>query len=249
MRQAQLSLFTTPTAAASYAALYPQARSRIGVLENGYDEASFESASSTLPPDRPALQPDTVTLLHSGIVYPAERDPTQLFVAMRLLLDRREIAPGNFKVRFRAPAHGALLRQLGAQHGVSDLIEVCPPIPYRDALGEMLCADALIVLQAANCNAQIPAKIYEYLRAQRPILCLSDPAGDTARVVCEAGIDAVARLDDASEIAQLLSRFLADHRDGKLKRYTATQGAVEAASRLGRTRQLAADLDALTQEG
>lgn len=247
MQQAQLSLFTTPSAAASYAALYPRARSRIGVLENGYDEASFESASSTLPPDRPPLQPGAVTLLHSGIVYPAERDPTQLFVAMRLLLDRREIVPGNFQVRFRAPAHGALLRRLGAQHGVGDLIEICPPIPYREALGEMLCADALMVLQAANCNAQVPAKIYEYLRAKRPILCLSDPAGDTARVVREAGIDAVVRLNDASEIAQLLSRFIADHRDGKLESYTATQGAVEAASRLERTRQLAAEFDAIVQ--
>ena len=32
-------------------------------------------------------------------------------------------------------------------------------------------ADALLVLQASNCNEQIPAKLYEYLRTGRPILC------------------------------------------------------------------------------
>jgi len=38
-----------------------------------------------------------------------------------------------------------------------------------------MAADALLVMQASNCNAQIPAKIYEYLRAGKPILALTDP--------------------------------------------------------------------------
>ena len=57
----------------------------------------------------------------------------------------------------------------------------------------MLTVDGLLVLQAANCNDQIPAKTYEYLRAQQPLLALTDPAGDTADVIRRAGIDTIAR--------------------------------------------------------
>jgi hypothetical protein len=97
------------------------------------------------------------------------------------------------------------------------------------------------VLQASNCNEQVPAKLYEYLRARRPILCLSDPAGDTAGVVRDAGIVPMARLDSATEIAALLERCL----DGDAAALLPTEAAVAAASREGRARQLATWLDAL----
>jgi hypothetical protein len=41
-------------------------------------------------------------------------------------------------------------------------------------------ADLLLVFQGSYFNAQIPAKIYEYLRAQRPVFSVLDPDGDTA---------------------------------------------------------------------
>jgi hypothetical protein len=63
-------------------------------------------------------------------------------------------------------------------------------------------------MQASNCNAQIPAKVYEYLRAGRPVLCLSDPIGDTAQMLRNAGITAIARLDSPEDITRLLLCFL-----------------------------------------
>ena len=78
----------------------------------------------------------------------------------------------------------------------------------------MLRADALLVLQASNCNEQIPAKLYEYLRAGRPIVALTDPAGDTAGVVRAAGLDAIARLDSVDDTVALLRRFIASVRGG-----------------------------------
>ncbi len=98
-------------------------------------------------------------------------------------------------------------------------------------------------MQASNCNAQIPAKLYEYLRAGRPIICLSDPAGDTATVVRNAGIDSMARLDSAEDIAALLARFL-DPAAHSL-RTQANPAYVAAASRLGRARLLGEMLNSI----
>lgn len=244
MQQARLSLFTTPSAQRSYAHSYPAAAARMGVLENGYDEDSFLAAETLSSRPPPPLESGVVTLLHSGIVYPKERDPTELFVALQRLHAAGRIVPGRFKIRFRAPVHGALLVSLAQQQGVADFIEIFAPVDYREALAEMLRADALLVLQAANCNEQIPAKIYEYLRARRPILCLSDPQGDTVTVLRAAGITLSARLDGADEIAALLERFLLARETRGTDDFLPEAGAVSAASRLGRTAALASCLNA-----
>jgi glycosyltransferase involved in cell wall biosynthesis len=235
--QAHCCMFTTPGAARVYRERYPEAAARIVVLENGYDEESFAGLQTA--PNLEALNPGAFTLLHSGLVYPQERDPTQLFEALHRLKASR--APGSavLKIRFRAAVHDQLIHRLAAAHGVQDLVEVCPPLPYTEALQEMLRADALLVLQAANCNEQIPAKIYEYLRAGRPIVCLSDPQGDTVGVLRRAGVDMFAALDSVDQIETLLTHLLTD----KAAHQVPTPEAVADASRQGRTASLASYLN------
>ena len=241
--QASRLTFTTPGALHCYRERYPAAAERMALLENGYDESSFAGLEREHPARAP-LNPGAVTLLHSGIVYPDERDPRHLFAALSQLR-RAGLPAGRLKLRFRAPLHDALLRALAREQAVDDLIEVCPPIEYRDALLEMLRADGLLVMQAANCNQQVPAKIYEYLRAGKPVLCLADPDGDTVAVLRGVGIDSFARLDSAPEIAALLDRWLAGGAD---QHTTAAPAAVQRASRLGRTEMLADCLDSVVAE-
>ena len=205
------------------------------LLENGYDEEVF----ADVPVDVAPLNAGHRTILHSGIVYPSERDPTQLFAALALLRDRHAEVFAQLRIRFRSPVHANLLHQLAATYGVQSAIEILPPVEYRAALGEMLRADALLILQAANCNAQVPAKIYEYMRARRPILALTDPTGDTAQVARDAGINAIAPLDRPEAIATLLARFVAEPSSCSMP----DELAIANASRRGRTEQLARLLD------
>ena len=237
---ARLATFTTPGAAREYRRRYPASAERIRVLENGFDEESFAGlprVSATEP-----LTPGAVTLLHSGIVYPSERDPTQFFMAVKAMADAGDMRAGELVVRFRAAGHDDLLRTLAQRHGIERFIELLPPLPYRAALNEMLRADALLVLQASNCNEQIPAKLYEYLRAGRPIVALTDPIGDTAEVVRAAGIDAVARLDSVDDTVALLRRLIPAIHAGTAPLPNADY--VASASRRGRSRELAALLEA-----
>lgn len=238
--RARVSIFTTPGAARMYRERYPEAAARIGVVENGYDEESFAGLKREACAE--PLNPGALTLLHSGMVYPIERDPTMLFAALRRLADEGRLRRGAFKLRFRAAGQDGLLARLTKEQGLGDFVEVMPAIAYRPALEEMARADALLLLQAANCNEQIPAKLYEYLRAGRPVLALTDPRGDTAVTVRGAGLDTIARLDSADEIHRLLQRFLGQ---GQAQALPVPDGDyVARASRRARTASLAALLDA-----
>jgi hypothetical protein len=246
IEHAAVSVFTTRGAAAMYRERYPQvAAQRIAVIENGYDEQTFGASAAHVGRNEP-LVPGALTLLHSGVVYPSERDPTQLIEALVRLKRLGVIAAQTFRMRFRASENDALIARLAQAADVLDLVELCPPVPYKEALGEMLRADALVVLQASNCNAQVPAKLYEYLRARRPVIALTDPVGDTAQVVLRSGISAVAALDSATAIADLLSRFVTQ--PTQRPQWIAHESAVQQSSRTARAAELVAVLDGLARQ-
>jgi hypothetical protein len=226
-----------------YRERYPQAAGRIKVIENGYDEESFIEVERGARP-RQLLNSGCVTLLHSGVVYPHERNPEPLFIALGRLKAAGKIRSGQFKLRFRAPEHEHLLRRLAAQYAIEPFIDICAPIAYQDALHEMLCSDALLVMQGAGCNQQIPAKIYEYLRARRPILCLSDADGDATALLRRAGMDAMADLDSADQIEAMLPLFIESVRCGTAA--LPCRDVVRGAARHRRTQELARLLNALS---
>ncbi len=106
------------------------------------------------------------------------------------------ISIGRVKVELRATGHDDLHGRLIAEHGLQVVVILESGIAYEAALAEMLTVDGLLVFQVSNCNNQIPAKIYEYLRVKRPVLALTDPVGDTVNVLREAGVSAIAPLDN-----------------------------------------------------
>jgi glycosyltransferase involved in cell wall biosynthesis len=236
LRNAAWSVFVTPGAARLYHERYPDVPvDRLCVIENGYDEETFAPLDEA-PAGRSPLLPGTFTLLHSGVVYTSERDPTQFFQALRRMLDAGSLRPGELRVRLRASAHEHELKPMIETYRLGDVVELPPPIPYRDALQEMLRANGLLVLQATNCNAQIPAKVYEYFRCGRPIIGLTDPAGDTAALLRSAGVQDIAPLDSVEQIAHLLRRFM-----DQVQRGTAVLPAktfVTRACRRNRTQEL-----------
>jgi glycosyltransferase involved in cell wall biosynthesis len=248
LRHCARALFTSPGAIRDYRQRYPHVPpERYALVENGYDEevfaaaganpgvlASAGGAGSGVPRER-------TVILHSGIVYPSERDPAPLFAAIGKLKRDGLLVARRVEFRFRASGYDALLASLAAREDIADIVTLAPPVPYADVVHEMMDVDGLLLMQAANCNSQIPAKAYEYLRAGRPILALTDPAGDTGDLMRRAGADASERLDSASELLRVIPDFVARLARGEARSPDAQFAS--ACSRRARTRMLANELD------
>jgi hypothetical protein len=244
VRNCTLAVCTTPGAIVTYTKRFPDIPvSRFALIENGYDEENFANAAALQKPAAPeAGRP--FTLIHSGIIYPSERDPVPFFEALADLKAGGIVSAARLRVVLRATAHDDYLVPLIEKYGIGDIVSLAPHIAYRDALAEMLGADGLLVLQATNCNHQIPAKLYEYLRARRPVLALTDPIGDTAAALRHAGIDTIGPLDDKAGIQAALLRFLELAEAGRAP--LASDEAVAANSRRARTAELARLLNEAT---
>lgn len=241
VRQCSKAVFTTRGALDMYAQRYPELpASRWTVIENGYDEDNFVDAETGLEL-RSLGREGQITLIHSGALYPEERDPRPFFNALATLKRGGEIEASGLQVILRATGCDSIYSPMLDQLGIADIVQLAPPVGYREALREMLCADALLLLQATMCNHQIPAKLYEYFRAGKPILALTDPVGNTAEAMRKAGANQIADLTDTGQIVIALRVLLSNLREQDILGVARAQA--EKNSRRSRTTELAWLLD------
>ena len=200
LRHASACVFTTASAAQAYGERYPAHAGKCHVIENGYDEEAFDQVE----PERDGAPDDKLMLLHSGLIYPKDRDPSSFFAAVRGLVDEGLLDGQALHIRFRAPHHGDEVMACAHRYGLADCVEVAAAIPYHKAIAEMMGADILLVFQGSNFNTQIPAKIYEYIRSERPILAVVDPKGGTANQLAKFHAVQIADIGSEASIREAL---------------------------------------------
>ncbi len=198
VRNAVKCVFTTQRTRDLYSRRYPEKAEKFVVIENGYDEEVFIENT----PLRADVEAGQILILHSGVIYPIERDPEPFFFAFKEFIDEKGLSRKKFKIRFRAPRHEKELILAANRAGLEDLVEVCPAIPYREAIAEIMGADMLLLFQGSNFDAQIPAKLYEYVRAGRPILALTGENGDTKKTLDAYPCSVIAPIDDVKAITR-----------------------------------------------
>ncbi|MBM4197406.1 MAG: glycosyltransferase family 4 protein [Gammaproteobacteria bacterium] len=234
---ASAAVFTTPASRELYRLRYPEhPTSRLVCIRNGYDETDFAAMPATAR--RQNNLP--LRLVHSGLLKLNERDPRPFLAGLARAIGAGGVRRGDVDVVFRAPGDENLHQRLVAEAGLDGVVRILPRIPYGEALQEMADADALLIFQDAGCNHLVPAKLYECIRAQRPILALTDHAGETADLLRESGSGAVMDIRSADEIATALPSYLAAVASG-----TAAVASEVTAARYSRRHQTAELADLL----
>jgi len=182
----------------------------VAFIPNGYDEADFAAPA-------PARRDDGVfRLVHTGAFY-GPRDPGSLLDALALYL--RSAPPGTRPLRLRlvgmmGSRFAEKLQAFEAQH--PGVVEQRSYVPHHEALAEMMAADALLLVVGAGDGRSaratvagtLPGKIFEYLRAARPVLLLGDEAGDAAALLREHGRGWVADETQPVAIAAALRQMM-----------------------------------------
>jgi len=235
---------TTEGTAALYRDRYPGfPANRVTVIPNGFDELAFPP----LPTTTGERLPGPLRFLHSGNLYPHERNPEFFFRAVAELRDEGRVGPEIARFDLRGGGYPDRYQPQIESLGIADMVRLLPGLPYRDALREMHESDFLMLFQAANCNRQIPAKLYEYLYVGRPIVGFTDPAGDTGRLLADLGIETIAPLDNTSAIKSLIVGAIRSSVEQKA--FVPPRAEVMRFSRAGTTEKLARLLDEVVARG
>ncbi|MBA6348679.1 glycosyltransferase [Colwellia sp. BRX8-9] len=151
------------------------------VIENGYDEANFEKLK-LLKDNSTPFSNEKFSLYYSGVLYPNGRDPIPVFEAIAALKKQGFIDASNFEIIFQGAGEGNEFKDRVTQLNLHNMVKFIQPVPFLNALNNMMNADALLLIQDKRFNKQIPGKVYEYLRTNKPLLVKADPDGETFKL-------------------------------------------------------------------
>lgn len=174
--------------------IYP--RDRIAVIPNGYD------SDPPAPPPASRISLDPLTLVHVGTVISRNR-PDLFFTAVH------DLQRGGALCAIRFRFVGNLSRDYLREMGLDSVVESTGLVAREVARHEMASAPALLLLVGEYVGRWgYNAKLFEYVRTGRPILCLEEsPGSNDAHLLRQfAGERSFfGRLDTAASIAAAIN--------------------------------------------
>jgi glycosyltransferase involved in cell wall biosynthesis len=227
-------------------ARYPeQPVAKIRAILNGYDEADFVVMEMGTAERSPRLR-----IVHAGSINAEFRDPRPLLEALSRLIRDGRLHSDECELRFVGGgphADAAELKAAIRAAGLSASILFLPRVPYEQSLRELASADLLLLLQASDDTVGlVPAKLYEYLRTQKPTLALVR-SGAVTEVMAQTGGGWAADPRDREALDAALVDIVSSWREGLLADHRASLGVLRRFDRRTLTGELAGVFDWLME--
>ena len=206
---------------------------QVAVITNGYDREDYRASAAAMP------DPSRFAITHLGTIY--ADTGMQVFEAIeRLLKERPELArvltvnlAGDIDAS-RRPAIAKL-----ESRGV---VKVHGFLPQHDAVELARRSDVLLLLQrGGTARSHVPAKFYEYLCLEKPVLAVMG-TGTLTELLDRTGLGIAVSPRDIPAIAAALEALLEDIREGR-QRFRPNRSFIDTFERKALTRHFAAVLD------
>jgi glycosyltransferase involved in cell wall biosynthesis len=210
---------------------------RITTITNGYDEACFQGL-------RPRPDPSRFRIAYSGSFY--EPSSVQVFLA----------AFGKFLAGIE---HPRLTLQLAGEScdwprryiqdaAVLPHLEFLGYIRHRDVCTMLVNSDLLLAVCPAGTPYWVPGKLYEYLRAGRPIVAVCDRPSEVAAMVEQTGRGRAFRHCEMDDLIAYFRQCYEQWQTGTPTPRFEADESIRAYDRRVLTERLAAILDRLVEE-
>jgi glycosyltransferase involved in cell wall biosynthesis len=133
------------------------------------------------------------------------RTPAYFLKAVRELIDEGKLSYHDLEIRFIGHCRyiaGQSVEAMARQEGLSSVVRIMDPLPYRVALWEMVSSD-LLLLFAPDQRDQVPGKAFEYLASGADIIAFTSE-GATADIIRSTGRGVVVEPDSVQQIKEAL---------------------------------------------
>lgn len=185
--KAAAAVFATEQAKEAYAAYHFSVnKNKFHCIENGYDESNFQTLMESKKDFSTPFSNRKFSFYYSGVLYPNGRNPLPTLKAISDLKLAKKINTDNFELIFQGAGNGQEFDQVLKDLKIRDLVHFFPSVPFLDSLYNMQHADALLLIQDSVFKLQVPGKLFEYIRAGKPVLVAAPDDSATAIVAKEA---------------------------------------------------------------
>ena len=173
-------------------------------IPNGYDEDDFSGIT-------PSPSEDGVfRIVHAGTFY-GHRSPESFIHGVQHWLDENEEGRNRLRVRFIGAVGSRFDPVLAAfARRYPGVLEWRGYVEHAEALTEVVSADALLLVVGGGKAADgiMTGKIFEYLRAGRPILFMGPSGSEAARLIRESGAGEIVDEQRGGNLGEILDRWV-----------------------------------------
>jgi len=231
----------TPVMKRNFTAQYPDMEldRRMWVIPNGFDDEDFLQCGAE-------SQDDRFTVTYTGSLY-QRRTPDGFLEAAGRLVRTGHIPRERLRIRFIGNIKERPILQAATQNGLEGIVEVLPYMKHRDCIGNMQKSHVLLLLEGGKgSECFYTGKLFEYIRANRPILALVPSEGAAAELIRKTRTGIVCDWSDPAAIERGLAELYDDWSRGSI-RFDPDHDAIRQYSRRTLTEKLAGIMDKVSE--
>jgi len=179
------------------------------VITNGFDDDDFNKNVDVIDPG--------FILHHSGMINKA-RNPELLWQVLSELRMENEDFNNALKIQLTGNIDFTVAESISRNKLQDKLVHV-DHLPHNEAVQAMQRSPVLLLLlnDSHDILGRIPAKLFEYLAAKRPVLVIGNAAGDAAAIIQETNAGVVAEMNNKNDIKEKILFLFGQYKSGQLK--------------------------------
>jgi len=179
------------------------------VITNGYDPEDFKKAG-TLSLDK------KFTITHAGSLND-DRNPHSLWIALADLCKDEAFAK-DLEIKFIGQVAPNAIADLADASLESNLNKI-DNLPHKKVVGELMKSQVLLLPlnDTPNIDGVVPGKLYEYIGAKRPIICIGKPTGDAAKIINETNAGNVCDFKDVESLKNVILSYYEHYKSNTLQ--------------------------------
>ncbi|MFH1008919.1 MAG: glycosyltransferase family 4 protein [Candidatus Latescibacterota bacterium] len=208
-----------------------RAENQYEVISNGYDEESFRC----MVPERP----ERFVIMHAGNLS-RHQNPGALFEAVSLLASEHDAFSKDTDLVFIGDSRRSIVEDV-ERRGLKRLFQQIGHVSHPEAVSHMVRSALLLLVipDCANNEGILTGKLFDYMRARKPILGIGPPDGDAAAILRETGSGVMLDYDDVDSIKGYVAQVYGTWREGKVSVFPSDMERIAPYSRARLTQQLA----------
>lgn len=171
---------------------------KIYVIPNGFDPEDF--------PSKNEVSGEEFIITYTGTLAESY-NPSVFFNALKKITEK--FTGIKFKLRFIGDPAAVLIEEI-KKLSMKHILELIPSVSHDKSVQFLLQSTVLLLVipEIKNDKGILTGKLFEYLAAQKPIICIGPPDGDAAEIINECNAGRTFGRDSENQIYEYLENLV-----------------------------------------
>ncbi len=187
---------------------------KVDVITNGYDADDVKTTGENKFLSHDAGIDKKFIIAHVGTLV-RSRNPITLWKAIATMVNTDADFEKRLQIRLTGKVDIAVRTKL-KELGLERFVTYIEYLPHDEVISEQQQASVLLLVLNHTPNAKgiLTGKLFEYLAAKRPIICVGPVDGDAAAIITETGSGVVCDFEDDKAMETALKNYFSSFSSG-----------------------------------